>query len=245
MVKQTAGANGEAKAAERVRVIRPVVRVIEIPIKGFLDVPLVMNKFSEKAMQMMADKQQKKGQGPREAKDPVACFRGAMHLMPGAKAADDYPDVGFPAGGFRKSMIAAANAKTNGVSKNLASGAVFVLGEDKTGLVRIHYDEVRMREDAVRNDSGVADLRYRPEFLGWSATLHIQYDAGLISAEQVVNLAHRAGYSVGIGEGRPEKKGEWGRWEVLTAEDDEAPEPAPDPAAKADRPRRKREAAAV
>jgi hypothetical protein len=224
-----AGADGQAaerrakaprpEKPETVRVIKPVVRVIDVPIRSFGDVPLVQNKFSEKARQMMADKQQRKGAGRREAKDPTACFRGAMHLMPGAKADDEHPDIGFPASAFRKAMISAANQKTNGVSKTVARGAVFVLGDDDSGLVRIHYEVVRMREDAVKNESGVADLRYRPEFLRWSATLRIQYDAGMISAEQVINLAHRAGFSIGIGEGRPDKSGEWGRFEVMTAEE--------------------------
>jgi hypothetical protein len=226
VVNKRVGADGHVaerpprqEKPETVRVIKPVVRVIEVPIRSFGDVPVVMNRFSDKARQMMADKQQRKGAGPREAKDPVACFRGAMHLMPGAKADDEHPDVGFPAGAFRKAMISAANAKSNGVSKTVARGAVFVLGDDDSGLVRINYEVVRMREDAVKNESGVADLRYRPEFLRWSATLRIQYDAGMISPEQVVNLVHRAGFSIGIGEGRPDKSGEWGRWEVLTAEE--------------------------
>src|SRR5262245_6112179 len=111
-------ANGKAAGKpERVRVFRPVVKRITIPIKAREGVPLVENKFSEKAKEQMAQKQQKKAVGPREAKDPLACFRGAMHLMPGAKATDKHPDIGFPAGGFRKAMIAAANKPLNGISK--------------------------------------------------------------------------------------------------------------------------------
>jgi hypothetical protein len=217
--QEAAARPARKKAEDTVRVIRPIVREITVPIRGFEGVPLVMNKFSEKARQQMADKQQKKGQGPREAKDPEACFRGAMHLMPGAKATDEHPDLGFPAAGFRKAMIEAANSKTNGVSKTTARGAVFVLGDDETNLVRIHYREVRMREDAVKNDSGVADLRYRPELVEWRADLSVQFDEGLISPEQVVNLLARAGFSVGVGESRPQRNGEWGRWLVQTTEE--------------------------
>ncbi len=202
------------------RIIRPIVQVLSIPIQSFEGVPLVQNKFSEKARRMMADKQQKKATGPRAAKDPQECFEGAMHLMPGAKATADHPDIGFPAAGFRKAMITAANSKTNGVSKTTAKGAVFVLGDDDSGLVRIFYTKVRRREDAVKNESGVADLRYRPEFISWHAMVRVQFDAGLISAEQVVNLMHRAGFSVGIGEGRPERSGEWGRWMVQEGEEE-------------------------
>lgn len=214
--------NGEAhkitEKPERVSLVRPIIRMIEVPIQSFEGVPLVMNKFSEKAMRQMADKQQKKAIGPREAKDPIECYRGAMHLMPGAKATDEKPDLGFPAAGFRKAMIVAANKNTNGVTKKTAMGNVFVLA-DGFGLVRITYKSIRMREDGVRNESGVADLRYRPELSDWSAIVRIQYDAGILSAEQVVNLMHRAGYSVGIGEARPDKTGDWGRWLVLETEE--------------------------
>jgi hypothetical protein len=204
-----------ARKEDTVRVLRPVVRTITVPIRAFQGVPLVENKFSEKAMRQMADKQQHKTAGPRKAKDPEECFRGAMHLMPGAKATDTHPDVGFPAGGFRKAMIAAAPMV--GLKRPTVKGAVFVVA-DEGGLVRIHYKKVAMREDAVRNESGVADLRYRPEFVDWWAEVRVQHDESLISADQVVNLMHRAGFSIGIGEGRPEKEGEWGRWQVMTVD---------------------------
>ena len=196
---------------KQVRVLRPVIQTLLIPIKSLSS--LVENKFSEKAMRQMADKQQHRAAGPRAAKDPEQCFRGAMHLMPGSKATDTHPEIGFPASGFRKAMIAAAPMV--GIKRPTVTGAVFVIG-DEGDLVHITYEKVQMREDAVRNESGVADLRYRPEFTGWSAHVRVQYDETLISAEQVVNLMHRAGCSVGIGEGRPERKGEWGRWYVLT-----------------------------
>jgi hypothetical protein len=214
------GSEGEARKAARVQLRMPVVRVIIVPIKGYDGVPLVMNKMSEKAVRMMANKQQKKGVGPREAKNPVECFRGAMHLMPGAKATDQRPDLGFPCSGFRKAMITAANKDMNGVTKTAAKGGIFVLA-DGYGLVRIRYEKMQMREDPVMNANETPDLRYRPELYGWSADVRVQYDADMLTPEQVVNVMGRAGFSVGIGEGRPEKKGEWGRWSVVLNEKQE------------------------
>lgn len=217
---RAATANGQSAPAaakepkekvQRVSLVRPLIRRITVPIRGVEGVPLVEHKFSEKALRQMADKQQHKATGPRQAKDPAECYRGAMHLMPKAKATDDHPDIGFPAGGFRKAMIAAGPMV--GIKRPTIMGAVFVIA-DAAGLVRIDYKDVRMREDTVRNESGVADIRYRPEFMGWWAEVTVEYDESLISAEQVINLMARAGCSIGIGEGRPEKKGEWGRWEV-------------------------------
>jgi hypothetical protein len=54
-----------------------------------------------------------------------------------------------------------------------------------------------------RNDGGGIDMRNRPRYDGWHARLKIQYDADLLSAQDVLNLLARAGVSVGIGDGRP------------------------------------------
>jgi hypothetical protein len=40
----------------------------------------------------------------------------------------------------------------------------------------------------------------------WAATLRIRYDAGMLTADDVVNLISRVGLQVGIGEGRPDSK---------------------------------------
>lgn len=213
------GANGHDKAdkAKKVRVFRPLIRELEVPIKCFDGVPLVMHKFSEKARQQIKDKQEHNATGPRRAKDAEECFQGAIHLMPGAKATDKHPEVGMPAACFRKAMIESAGQC--GMKRPQVRGAVFVVA-DAEGLVRISYKTIRMRQDAVRLPTGVADLRYRPEFLDWSAVVRVRFDESLISAEQVVNLMARAGLSNGIGEGRPQKNGEWGQWEVMTTEVD-------------------------
>ena len=40
----------------------------------------------------------------------------------------------------------------------------------------------------------------------WSAVLRIRYDAGMLTADDVVNLIARVGMQVGVGEGRPDSK---------------------------------------
>jgi hypothetical protein len=40
----------------------------------------------------------------------------------------------------------------------------------------------------------------------WEAVLRIRYDAGILTADQLVNLISRVGVQVGIGEGRPDSK---------------------------------------
>jgi hypothetical protein len=75
-----------------------------------------------------------------------------------------------------------------------------------------------MREDMVRL-SGIgnpADLRYRGEFVDWSCAISIKYNTNAVTAEQIVNLFNLGGFSVGVGEWRPEKDGRNGMFSIKT-----------------------------
>jgi hypothetical protein len=61
---------------------------------------------------------------------------------------------------------------------------------------------------------GSTDLRYRPQFDDWSVKITAQVDADILSADILANLVKRAGFGVGIGEWRPEKGGDFGRFEI-------------------------------
>jgi len=54
-------------------------------------------------------------------------------------------------------------------------------------------------------------------FEEWSIRIPLQVDEGNLSLQNVIDLITRAGFSVGIGEWRPEKGGEFGRFEVDTS----------------------------
>ena len=72
-----------------------------------------------------------------------------------------------------------------------------------------------MRTDMVRVGMGSADVRYRPEYVQWDATLNIEFNEGVISVEQIHQLVKAAGDSCGIGEMRPEKgKFNFGRFKL-------------------------------
>jgi hypothetical protein len=85
-------------------------------------------------------------------------------------------------------------------------------GDDGQLMVRIEGEPV-MREDVVRVGQGT-DLRYRPQFTDWSAVLQVTFVRSALTRESVVSLVDAGGMGVGVGEWRPEKRGDFGTYEV-------------------------------
>ena len=74
-----------------------------------------------------------------------------------------------------------------------------------------------MRTDPRGIKGKRSSLVYRGWFKGWEAYLPMRYDADLFTDQHILNLVARAGEQVGIGNWRPEKKGDFGCWEILGA----------------------------
>lgn len=183
--------------------------------------PYVQHKFSQKAREEMhaaqaAGPQGKKGK-KREAKDFKKCYQQAMH-----KAAAGWH--GIPAPAFRNAMIDAC--RMAGFKMTHAKCSIFIEanGFDPDGgtpLVKITKGKPRYTEMAVRNESGVADLRARPMWdEGWEANLKLTWDGDQFSETDVANLLLRAGMQIGVGEGRPFSKKSagmgWGTFTLKT-----------------------------
>jgi hypothetical protein len=182
----------------------PDIRVIGLDIEG--TAPLVINKFSAKAKEMMMATQMAgstaKSRKVREAKDFEELYNGARHIS--TEGWD-----GIHAASFRNAAISACRAA--GFVMTKAKLAIFVEpdgfdADDMTPLVRITKGEPQMVVSPCRNASGVIDLRPRPTYFPWGATLRIKYDAGILTESDVVNLIARVGLQVGVGEGRPDSK---------------------------------------
>lgn len=207
--------DGEDKV-ERIE-LKPIeIKEFNLKIKGVS--PLIIHKFSEKSQKDIEDKQQKKGKQAKAARDPHAEFLAAHYVMPSSKkkAGEKGCRCGFPAIGFKCCAVRAATY-VDGMTMTFCQGAFFVL-EDEGGLVEIKGSEPKMRTDTVRLSgmSRVLSLTYRPEISDWSATLRIRYNSAAISAEQIVNLFNVGGFSVGVGDWRPQKQGSNGMFEVGT-----------------------------
>lgn len=194
----------EAKAFQQHLTIAPLkFGHLIIVIKGVA--PYMQARFSQKAMRQMEEKhragsQAKKGK-QREARDFDDDYEQAKHVM-------DDGRIGIPAGCFRAAMISAC--KLVGFHMTVAKLSVFVEHDgldrvDRTPLIEIKGAPEKSMMP-VRNATGVADLRCRPMWKEWSATLRLNFDMGQFAVADVLNLLVRAGRQVGIGEGRPDSK---------------------------------------
>lgn len=187
-----------------------------IPIVGTM--PLIVNRWSEKARTMMLESQQTKARTKKEPKDPVALFQASKYLTTDGKD-------GFPATAF-KAAIADAARLFDGVTMVQVKQSVVVEADatDNRGdqLILINYGEVLMREDTPRNANGVADLRYRAQYNDWSAILHVTCIADQFDLASIGALVDAAGIG-GVGEWRPtspkSKTGIYGTFEVKRTDD--------------------------
>lgn len=193
-----------SKVTTIVAITPPDFRHIAINIRG--TAPLVINRFSAKAMEIMRQTQEAgstaRSRKTREAKDFDALYEGAKHIS------DDGWE-GIHAAAFRNAAISACRAC--GFKMTHAKLAFMVMADgfdrvDGAPLVRISEGEAEQWVAPTRNATGVVDLRCRPMYRHWAATLRIRYDAGMLTDADVVNLIARVGMQVGVGEGRPDSK---------------------------------------
>ena len=182
----------------------PDFRHLSIRLRGTS--PLVINRFSQKAMIEMKATQEagstSRAKKVRTAKDFDALYEGAKH-----KSIEGWD--GIHAASFRNAAISACRAV--GFKMTHAKLAFRVMEDgwdmaDGAPLVKILDGKAEQWIAPTRNATGVIDLRSRPMYKKWGARLSITYDAGMLSDADIVNLISRVGKQVGIGEGRPDSK---------------------------------------
>jgi hypothetical protein len=186
---------------EAVTISAPNFQTAEFTIRG--TAPYVQNKFSQKARQMMMDKQMagataKKGT-KRDAKDFDAQYKGAMHIAEGGWH-------GIPASSFRAAMIDAC--RLVGFKMTHAKLGVFIEADgvdkdDGSPLVKFSKGEPERIDSMVKLATGVCDVTARPMWRQWEAKLRVKFDGDMFTLSDVSNLLARVGAQVGIGAGRP------------------------------------------
>lgn len=226
-----------AKTSETVA-IKPL-KLKRIPIRIIGDTPLIVHAWSEKAKKEMLDAQQGKGKTKKKpTKMPFDDFARALYwLTPIPEVEMEDPQTGeprkviteeafdeaiqngarfgFPANSFKLAGNSAAYRL--GWVKNQMGlrGAYFLNAEDGSELVEIKGSTPVMREDMVKVGMGTADLRYRPMFEEWYCDMVLEYNAsGEMKLNDILSCIEAGGYVCGIGEWRPEKDGQFGRFHI-------------------------------
>jgi len=189
-----------------IQVQRIGTETIDVPIIG--TAPLIVHRWSEKAKQAMLDAQQGK-KAVKTIRDPEADYEASLY-----RTDDGY---GFPLLAFKQATVGAARFFDKSVTMKLVQQAIFMTGvpsADRSELLTPITGEPKMREDMVRVGMGGTDLRYRGEFLDWSAILTITYVKSTLSRDSVLSLVDAGGQFVGVGEWRPDRKGQNGTYTI-------------------------------
>mgnify|MGYP000919549025 CR=1 FL=1 len=195
----------------------PGLRTEELSVLIIGTMPLIVHNFSRKLREQILAKHMGEASEGREKKDPIANFHAAKYI-----SSEGWE--GIPASGL-KAGIVQGFMKGAGAFKSDAKGGIRVHADDTvTNLVRLIYPQEppevaaiphfpnetgrapRCREDVVRNDSGVVDIRHRPEYWPWAAVLRIEFMPTVCSERQLLQAIAVSGFKVGQCEWRPSSK---------------------------------------
>ena len=185
-----------------IRIRAPNVTVMKVPIVGVGGyIPHRLDEGTAKLAQKLDAKGKSiKGKAPRKQRDLDEEYGACFYL-------DDDGAYCVPGSAFKRALVSAA-IDVEGVHGTTVKRNIRIMEL----MAPLEYDELVRREDTVRQSgqTRAPDIRHRPEFLGWSTELTVKFDAEVMPMESVLNLFARAGFSVGVGDWRPEKGGEHG-----------------------------------
>jgi len=204
-----------AKTVTQAVAIKPAnIQRAVFKIKG--TAPLVQARFSKKAelMKKMSEGGTARSKKERTARDFEQDMRDAMHV-----SSEGWQ--GIPAPAFRAAMISAC--RLVGFKMTIAKLSVFVDADGldaMDGQPLVKFDGTPEQHTMhTRNATGVVDVRCRPMWREWSASVRIKYDADQFTLTDITNLMQRVGMQVGIGEGRPDSRASaglgWGTFDLV------------------------------
>lgn len=177
--------------------------------------PMIYNAMSEKTRLTLLDPPPKKTTVERASTlkhEPFEEYRDSVYQH----RDNEHPTrLYFPAGGFKKAMMNAA-LRTEGGNKTETGQTLWVEGinVDIFGVPQIYLERVR--------SSGISktpDIRSRAILPQWCAQITVTYIQPQFSSDLVTTLLANAGIVAGIGDWRPEKGGQHGRFEIVSVDD--------------------------
>ena len=220
---------------EPLRVEIPELELKTFQLKIVGDTPLITNAWSNKAKQEILQKHTKTAKIGKEIRRPWVEFADSLYWLTDKPDFDGLTDkqvrdvlndvipkskFGFPVIAFKACALDAGfqqgalvrNAGSNDLAKTTARGAFHIIGNE----FAVIEGTPTIREDSVRigGASKTAGLAYRGEFKTWSTELLIQFNTRTISPSEIVNLFRLGGFANGVGEWRPSRDGNFGRFHV-------------------------------
>jgi len=199
----------EESKREHLKIVVPPINLgaFELTIKG--ETPLLVNRFAEKSKQEMIDNQTQVPKGKKLPRDPHKEYLDSLYRI------NNNGKTGMPAGGVKNCLVSACRC-VHGIKMTEAIAAFHVLATAPGNLLEIkgkHKMDSRIVRIG-RFGNKIATNRYRAIYDKWEVKVPIKYNTTMISPAQLVNLAQHAGFSVGLCEHRPEKKGNNGMFSV-------------------------------
>ena len=200
------------------QIIIPSLKLKKIQIELIGLSPYISHAWSDKAKKQMRDKQMGKSkQGKHDIKNPEGDFVESLYWIEGKPEVEPTPKniakfiengrFGIPSVAFKSSFVRAA---TDVGQKMTDMRRLLHVSGELTEII----GKPEMREDMVTVGMKAADLRYRGYFNDWKVLIEIEYNSALINEENILNLINTAGYGVGVGDWRPEKNGQYGRFKI-------------------------------
>ena len=192
--------------SQKIQIKTPNIKVVTVPIIG--DTPYVPHRISEKTagLAQHIDQQGKYIKAVvKEPRDLDAEYESCFYYDPDGNMA-------IPGSAFQKAMCTAAIDLNQDIHMTTVKRNIHVL----TQWAVLSYDEIRRREDVVRQSgkSRAPDLRARPEFINWKTEIVIRFDADIFPLASVMNLLARAGASIGVGDHRLEQGHDSGAFHI-------------------------------
>ena len=199
--------------------------------------PLVVHNFSEASRRHMLEKQMKKDAKKNpDPRCPEEEFLQALYWIDGSPPKPQvnketgersYKEgevikalkkgtFGVPAAGLKNALISAC--RNTDLTMTMMRQAVFVNGIEDPDWLIIKSPRLPEMDSRICRLSGTARTpqeRFRPMWKTWELEIRCEWDRGLLSEEQLVNLIAISGFFVGLCEGRPERSSlGWGRFKV-------------------------------
>jgi len=207
--KPKSSANGSHKTddlaplgVDVVRIVVPKIEVKTVKIRLVGLSPLITDN-GESAVPAIERRQSAAPKEKHGVRDPESDFKRSTSLTKDG-------EYGMRRLAFKKAVVVAAGRFTEHFM-TVVNGIVTIRGDE---IIPLDVDAPTMRRDRVVPKKGSTDVRYRAEFWPWAVDLDVDFIHPDITIEQLIHLFRRAGRSVGIGNWRPEKSGDFGTWDV-------------------------------